>query len=241
MRKRKFAVLFVVFLTQLQLESDGQVYFNTTDILQNTKYIRKKQTVHSIQSAYREDGKLVVNFIATLDKKTKKQPYHIVLKMDSILTNFDYKKSYPYEFDSITARRYNVLSMDGSYRQIFRYGSNRSAGIEIMCLKEIIVPGFYQSTDAGATPEKITILDSRKDYLFELSHKTRTYLKGAHVVLLFFPSHSIPVNGKDIDYLLINIENGPKINKLNYLKLPFAAILDTVILPVVLLLSTMEK
>ncbi|MBL7733792.1 MAG: hypothetical protein JNM88_21655 [Chitinophagaceae bacterium] len=116
MRKSKLAVLLVMFLALLQQESGAQVYFMTTDIMQNTKYIRKKQTVHSIQSAYRENGSLVINFIATIDKKTKEQPYHIVLKVDSVLANFHYEQHYPHEFDSATARRYNVLSMDRSYR-----------------------------------------------------------------------------------------------------------------------------
>ncbi|MBL7747316.1 MAG: hypothetical protein JNM19_07825 [Chitinophagaceae bacterium] len=241
MRKNKLIILLFILLALLQQESRAQVYFLTTDILKNTKYIRKKQTAHSIQSAYREDGKLVINFVATLDKKKKAQPYHLVLKMDSVLANFNPQQHYPHEFDSATARKLNVLSMDRSYQQIFRYGNNRAYGIEIMCFKEIITPGFYSSVTAGETQEKITILDARRDYYFELSHKTRTYLKGPHIVLLYYPSKPIQVNGKDVDYLLLNIENGPKINKWNYLKLPFAAILDTIFLPFVLMVSGMEK
>lgn len=241
MVKSKLIVLLTIFLALLQQESRAQVYFLTKDILRNIKYIRKKQTAHSIQSAYRKDGKLIINFIATLDKKTKAQPYHIVLKMDSVLASFNHQQHYAQEFDSATARRFNVLNMDRSYQQIFRYGNNRAYGIEIMCFKEIITPGFYSSVAAGETQEKITILNARHDYYFELSHKTRTYLKGPHIVLLYYPSQPMQVNGKDVDYLLLNIENGPKINKWNYLKLPFAAILDTIFLPFVLMLSGMEK
>jgi len=241
MGKSKLIILLTLFLALLQQESRGQVYFLTKDILNNTKYIRKKQTAHSIQSAYREDGNLIINFIATLDKKKKAQPYHIVLKMDLVLANFNHQQHYPHGFDSATARRFNVLSMDRSYHQIFRYSSNKSSGIEIMCLKEMIMPGFYSSVTAGETQEKITILNARHDYLFELSHKTRTYLKGPHIVLLYYPSQPMQVNGKDIDYLLLNIENGPKINKWNYLKLPFVMIADTIILPFALMLGGMEK
>lgn len=110
-----------------------------------------------------------------------------------------------------------------------------------MCLKEMITPGFYPSASANSLSEKISILETRREYYFELSHKTRTYLKGRHIVLLYYPPQPLQVNGKEIDYLLLNIEHGPKINKLNYLKLPFAAILDTVMLPFVLMLSGMEK
>ncbi|MBL7733793.1 MAG: hypothetical protein JNM88_21660 [Chitinophagaceae bacterium] len=105
----------------------------------------------------------------------------------------------------------------------------------------MITPGFYPSASANSLSEKISILETRREYYFELSHKTRTYLKGRHIVLLYYPPQPLQVNGKEIDYLLLNIEHGPKINKLNYLKLPFAAILDTVMLPFVLMLSGMEK
>ena len=106
-----------------------------------------------------------------------------------------------------------------------------------MCLKEIIRPGFYIQNESSSEKGIAEIYDKSKDEPFEIEHISRVYLWGKHIVFLYYFYEPQNINGKVVDYVVINIEHSPKINKLNYLKLPFAVILDTVVLPFVLMVS----
>src|SRR5262245_9437760 len=84
--KRSFLVLLILIVCEY---SEAQLFFNTWDVINNTKYYRKNQVVHAIESVFRENGSLVINFTATLGKKEKEMPYHIVLAVDSVLPYYN--------------------------------------------------------------------------------------------------------------------------------------------------------
>lgn len=212
--------------------------FFQKDILENTKYVRKKQTVHYIRDASFKNGILVINLTATLDGQTGKKPYHIVLPIDSILAYYKNKPYFFYRFDSSAVNRLGAISLARRYNNITR--RQWAAGIDMMCPKEILVPGFAEI--AGNNPQQDTLeVLSGKEHPFEYDHKTGTYLKGKHLVFMLLFKASPNIDGDPVDYLLINIENSPRVNKLNYLKLPFALIADTAIFPFALMVSGMQK
>jgi len=221
----------------IKVNSQAQLYFLTKDILENTKDVRKKQTVHSIQDAAVNNGTLVINVIATLDGRAGKKPWHMVLPIDSILAYYKNKPYFFYRFDSLTAKQLGASSLERRYTNITR--RRMAAGIDMMCRKEILVPGFTEITHAGRE-DTLEIL-SGKEHPYEYDHKVRAILKGKHPVFLLLFKTSPIIDGEPVDYLVINIENSPRVNKLNYLKLPFALIADTVMFPFALMLSGMEK
>ena len=228
----------ILLLLTIKENSYSQLYFQTLDVLHNTKYIRKKQTVHSIRDAALNNGNLVINLTATLDRKLKKRAYHISLPIDSIISYYKNKPYFYYHFDSSTEKKFGVISLERRYTNI----TNRriAGGIDVMCSKEILIPGFSAITNTSDEPDTLEILSGKK-YSFESDHKTGRYLKGKHLVFLFYFNTPKMVDGESIDYLVINIENNHRVNKLNYLKLPYTLITDTILFPFSLMLSGMQK
>ena len=234
----RICILLILFLISGE-ENNAQLYFHTWDIIHNTKYIRKKQTAHKIESTFSENAYLIINFTATLSRKSKKQPYHIKLALDSILSHVSDKSYFTYKFDSLSSKEFNVLSLSDPYPNISK--KSPANGFDIMCLKEIIRPGFYDQNESSSEKGIAEIYDRSKEELFELDDSSRTYLHGKHIVFIYYFYEPLKINGEVIDYVVINIENSPKIKKINYLKLPGAVILDTIFFPFVLIMSQQEK
>ncbi len=232
----RLLLLLLIMLTAHT--SQAQLYYLTKDILENTRYIRKKQTIHTIRDASYKDGLLLVNFTATPDRKNRRRPYHIALPVDSLLAYYHTRPYYFYRFDSAAAQRLKVNSVERRYTNITR--RNIAAGVDVMCPKEILEPGFVEIKDPSQQHDTLEILNG-KEHPYEYDHKTRLYLKGQHPVFIFYFNNAPMSVGQPIDYLVINIENSPQINKLNYLKLPLALIADTVMFPFALMVSGMEK
>jgi hypothetical protein len=218
--------------------SYAQFYYNTYDIIHNTKYVRQNQKVHSIQSVYKKDDKLVVNFIATLDRKAKRKPHHIVLALDSVIAYYKKDLYFYYQLDSIKAAQYKVKSIERRYSNI---SGRTAAGIDINCYKEMVKEGFYNDTTALANMETMLIVKDQDAELFEVSKKDRVYLQGKHIVLLYNFKEFVSIDGVDVGYVVINVENSTKIKKSRYWKLPFTFILDTIQFPFVLMMSGMQK
>lgn len=233
--KRIFLTLIVVACS---LSSQAQVYFLTRDVVKNTKYVRKKQEAHSIKSAFLENDNLIINFTATLNRRSKRQPHHITLSLDSVLSYYRDKPSFSYVFDSFARRQYNVHMLDTRYGDL---PGGRSGGtVEIMCMGTIIDSGFYTAGAQASDVSSVEIIDG-KDELYTISSQSGIYLKGKHIVFLYKLPQPYNAKAGGIDYVVINIENGPKVNKWNYMKLPYTVVLDTAMLPFVLLMSGMEK
>src|SRR5262245_22122464 len=137
-----FLPVIILFISNI---AQAQFYFNTKLLLSETKYYRKKQKVHSIQSAYVSGQNLVVNFTATLDKKVRNQAWHIVLAIDTILSFYNNARSiYDYVIlDSVARTRYGVAGIDNRFKNIS--GRQVAAGLDIMCLKKSVLPGFTDS------------------------------------------------------------------------------------------------
>ena len=228
---------FILVLLAGKLNSHAQLYFLTKDVLENTRYVRKKQTLHTIQDASFNNGTLTINLIATLDGRRGKKHWHMVLPIDSILSYYKNKTYFYYRFDSATSKQLAVNSLENRFTNIS--GRQVARGIDVMCPKEILAPGFTEIAQSGRE-DTLEIL-SGKEHPFEYDHKTRTNLKGKHLVLLLLFKTPHNIDGVPVDYLVINIENSPRVNKLNYLKLPFALLADTVMFPFALMLSGMEK
>lgn len=219
-------------------DSEAQVYFFTRDIIKKTKYIRKKQEAHSIKSAFLENDNLIINFTATLNRKSKRQPHHIRLSLDSVLSYYHDKPSFSYVFDSVTKIQYNVHMLDTRYGDL--PGGRAGRTVEIMCMGTIIDSGYYTPGVQASTVSSVEIIDG-KDELYTISSQSGIYLKGKHIVFLYKLPHPDNAEAGGIDYVVINIENGPKVNKWNYMKLPYTVVLDTAMLPFVLMMSGMEK
>ena len=242
MIQKRIVCLGLIILFFFNGNSFAQLlYYNTWDIIHNTKYIRKNQKVHSIQSVKTDKDKLIISFIASPDRKSKRKPWHIIVNLDSVLSHYEDedKGSFYYKFDSVDAIKYHVKSIERRYKNIS--GQTYARGIDINCFKEILTPGFYNADLPSDNIESVKIINDQESELFEVDYPSRIYLTGKHIVLLYNFLYPKNVNGKNIDYVVINIENSPGIQKLNYLKLPFVAIWDTITLPIVLMLSTMQK
>lgn len=232
----KFITLLYVLLFIFVENSNAQVFDNTYDVIHNTKYIRKKQTAHSIQNVQIENNNIIINLTATLDKKLKRKPYHIMLSIDSILSYYKDTLYFKYEFDSLTTDKYNVHSLEKRYTNKTKY--HIAAGVDIMCRKEILKEGYYNGIDTlTAITDSVEILTNSEEYPYVVNERLGIYLQGEHIVMLYYFGQPKKVEGGSLDYAIINIENSPKVKKGAYLKLPFVFIADLVLSPVTYLLS----
>jgi hypothetical protein len=233
--KLVFSLLLVIACS---LSGHAQLYFHTRDVIKNTKYVRKKQAAHSIQGAFVENNDLIISFTGTLHKKSKRKPYHIRLAIDSVLSYYRDKPSFTYVFDSATRDQYNVQMIETRYGDL--PGGRAGHTVEILCIQEIIDSGFYAPTTVSTNVNTVEIIDGRNE-LYTHNHQSRIYLHGKHIVFLYKLPQPFKTERGEVTYVVINIENSPRINKWNYMKLPYTFVLDTAILPFVLLMSGMEK
>ena len=229
---KRIRILLILFLLS-RVESNAQFYFLTRDIIDNTKYIRKKQTAHKIESTFSENAYLIINFNASHNRKSRQQPCHIKLPLDSILSHASPKSYSTYRFDSLFSKEFNVHSLSNRYSNISKKSYAR--GIDLMCLQEIIRPGYYTQNESSSEKGVAEIYDKDEEEPFELDDSSKIYLQGKHIVFLYYFYEPKEINGEVIDYVVINIENNPKIEKLNYLKLPGVIILDTIMIPFILI------
>jgi len=237
MKFAKYPLIILSFLILLTSQTEAQPKFiNCYLIKTETPKKRKKDIIEEIVNSYESNGQLIINFRASLDKGKKNQPYHVVLAMDSLLSHFSDNVYFEYEFDSLAELKHHLHRMERRYEDINGRPPN---GIDVMCRRDIIQPGFQDAADKSTSSGKIEIISERKKEPYEIEN--REYLWGKHLVFLYDPDYQLLVNDHEIHYIVINIENTQRVRKASYLLLPFAAIADVVMLPFVLMVSGMEK
>ena len=217
--------------------SQSQFYYNTWEVLHRTDRLRKSQKVNSVNDATYQDGIVTINFTATLNKKIRQQPYHISLNIDSILAYYKNKPNFFYKFDSTTAKKLGAVALDRIYSNISKIRPI-ARGIEISCSREILTSGYSSFIASKQNISEVEIL-SGIEHPYEFDN--REILKGKHIVFLFYLNAPKIIDGEEINYLVLNIENSPDVRKINYLKLPYTLILDTIEFPFNLMLSGMKK
>jgi hypothetical protein len=78
--------------------------------------------------------------------------------------------------------------------------------------------------------------------LFEVDYKNRVYLKGKHIVLLYYLRQPQKIDDKTFYYIVINVENSPELKKTSFWKKASLFLVDLVSFPFDLLISlTMYK
>lgn len=234
------ACLSTNMLAQSERSHRGQILFSHTwSVLHETKYIRKNQYVHEIRQVKQDQGKLIIDFMAKTDRKSKNKPHHVVLSLDSILP-FYVHQGLEFKFDSVHRSKHHVLSIARRYENCTT--RKVAGGIDLMCSKDLLKDGFYSSESAQIISDTVVFLNDSEADVFILDRVQRTHLKGKHLTLMYYFPQAYNIKDVWIDYLVIHLENSPKIKKINYLKLPGAVLIDTLMFPFVLLLSsTIEK
>lgn len=235
--KRTNCIKLICFISLMLLldckDCFAQLFSETGDIIHDTKYYRRGQTVDSIITVQQDAGNVIINFIATLNKKQKKQPFHIILPLDSLLSYYKHQAEFKYEFDSSYAATHHVLGLGRRYTNNSKL--SRAYGVDVFCFKEILIPGFYHATTAVASPDTVEIVDQSDEEVFGLRDR-RHYLFGKHIVFRYYFTHPRNISDESIDYVVINIENGKKVRSVRYLKLPIAFTSDLILSPFVLMM-----